>query len=181
MRPDSRIVSELRSMFLNGAAPSRLIRHIASRYEGDPDWSDYVGPYFAEAFSVTTIALDRYPHPVDLDRIDLSDLDGELLRDMVGRLAGWRDKSDVEPGAAWCDGLAVSPDDATMIDSLQPESHPALKNAWSSLSPEVQGCLRRSMVNAQGYYERFQVLTRLVERLQKQVLELERNREEVEA
>src|SRR5262245_53382426 len=109
MRTDPRIVPELRSMFLNGATPWRLVRHIASRHEGDPNWPNYVGPYFAEAFSVATIAMDRSRKPVDVDGPAPPLLDEDLLRDMVGRAGAWRATPTNTPEPAWFDGLAVSP------------------------------------------------------------------------
>jgi hypothetical protein len=181
MRTDPRIVAELRSMFLNGATPWRLVRHIASRHDGDPNCADLVGPYFAEAFAVTMIALDRGPNPVDLDGPAPPQLDEELLRDMVGRAAVWR----ATPGDAreptWFDGLKVSPDDLALIDAIKLESHPALADTWAALPPRAQAAVRQAMVNAQAYHERMKVLARLVERLQQQVVELERHSEEVEA
>ena len=97
---------------------------------------------------------------------------------MVGRSGRWRESVDSAPGSAWCDELAVSPDDLKMHDGVRPESHPALADIWNALPPRAQDFLRRTMVNAQGYYERAQVLARLVERLQEQVVELERQRQE---
>jgi hypothetical protein len=180
MPVDPQIVAELRAMFLNGSTPSRLVRYIASRHEGDPDWPTYVESYFTEAFSVTLL-MDHYPTPVELDGIDISDLDGDLLRDMVGRQAAWRESVSHPAGSAWCDGLSVSPDDLTMNQQIRPESHPALTDSWASMTPRAREFVRQAMVNSQGYYERMQVLVRLVERLQEQINELERQSEEAKA
>jgi hypothetical protein len=177
MRTDPRVVAELRALFLAGATPWRLVRHIASRHDGDPDWAAAVGSYFAEAFSVSTLALDCCRRPVDLDGPPPAHLDAELLRDMVGRMADWRTPGD----PAWCDGLSVSPDGLAMIDGLRPEAHPALAESWELLPPRVKEFVRQAMTNAQGYYEYAQVLARLAERLQQQVVELERRNQEVEA
>ena len=180
MQVDPQIVAELRAMFLNGATPSRLVRYIVSRHEGDQDWATYVESYFTEAFSVTLL-MDRYPTPVDLDQIDLSDLDGEILRDMVGRQVAWRESVSHPSGSAWCDGLSVSSDDLTMNQKIRPESHPALTDSWASMTPRAREFVRQAMVNAQGYYERMQVFARLAERLQEQINELERQSEEAKA
>jgi hypothetical protein len=173
MRVDPRIVTELREMFLNGATPSRLVRHIAVRHEGDQDWPTYVEPYFAEAFSVTTFAMVGHSAEVDLDRTDLSGIDVDLLRDMVGRKAAWRESADHISASAWCDGLTVSPDDLAMNDKIRPESHPALTDSWESMKPRAREFVRQAMVNAQGYYERMEVFVRLSEQLQKRIIELE--------
>jgi hypothetical protein len=177
MHIDPQVVAELRALFLDGATPSRLVRHIATRHEGDPSWPSHVEPYFAEAFAVTTFVMADRPPEADLDRHNLSELDVDILRDMVGRQAGWRHTVAHAPGAAWCDDLSVSTDDLRMGDQVRPESHPALADSWASMSPRAREFVRQAMVNAQGYYERMHVLVRLAERLQEQVIDLERLRE----
>jgi len=179
MQADPQIVAELRTMFLNGATPSRLVRHIAARHEGD-DWPAYVDAYFAESFSVTTFATNGHTLNVDLDRIESFEFDVDILRDMVGRIGVWRASVDDAPAPAWCDGFSVSSDDLKMNDKTRPESHPALADSWASMTPRAREFVRQAMVNAQGYYERMQVLGRLVERLQEQVIEFERQSMEAE-
>jgi hypothetical protein len=49
------------------------------------------------------------------------------------------------------------------------------------MTPRAKAFVRQSMVNAQGYYERMRVLALLAERLQEQIIELERQREGAEA
>jgi hypothetical protein len=106
MHVDPQIVAQLRAMFLDGATPSRLIRHIATRLEGDPTWPTYVEPYFTEAFSVTTFVMDDIPQ-ADLDRTDLSELNVDILRDMVGRKTDWRQAIREVSGPVWCDDRLV--------------------------------------------------------------------------
>lgn len=171
MPVDALIVTELRELFLNGATPSRLIRHIASRHEGESSWTQLVEPYFHQAFDVSTFFMEGRPQEVDLDSLDFDSLNKELLRDMVGRSAQW--KSAVDDESNWSEGLAVATDDRRMIEALRPESHSALADSWPNLPPRVRDFIRQSMVNAQGYYEQVQVLSKLIERLQAQVLELE--------
>jgi hypothetical protein len=100
---------------------------------------------------------------------------------MVGRASVWRAAPTETLEPTWFDGLAVSPDDLAIIDGIRPESLPALADTWAALPPRAQAAVRQAMVNAQAYYERMKVLARLVERLQQQVIELERHKEEVEA
>lgn len=174
MTVDPRIVAELRAMFLNGATPSRLIRHIADRHETDPEWPSRVDDYFDAAFRVVPFVRPlQGPHAssVDVESLDWSDLNGELLRNMVGRRASWKDEVE---GPAWCDGLRVAPDDLKLIDGVQPEADPRLSDCWATLPTRAREAIRQAMVNAQGYFEQSQVLVRLVERLQQQVLEMER-------
>ena len=156
MTVDPQLVAELRRMFLEGATPSRLARHV-----GDLECPDRVPAYFQEAFRVAVLGSELHAELAD----------AELLRDMVGRNHLWRQPDDLEP--VWWDGLTVSPDDLRMVEAIHPEAHPALKDVWPSLPARAQGAIRQAMVNAQAYHERTQVLTRLVERLQEQVVRLE--------
>ncbi len=77
--------------------------------------------------------------------------------------------------------MTVSSDDLKINDEIRPESHPALTDSWESMTPRAKAFVRQSMVNAQGYYERMRVLALLAERLQEQIIELERQREGAEA
>lgn len=170
MTTDPRVVAELRELFVAGATPSRLIRHIATRHD-EPCWPDLVPHYFAEAFAVAVLAADGWP----------SDLDRELLRDMVGRSHLWRTPEDAESDPAWWDGMRpVSGSERELLDRLRPETEPALREVWDSLPERTRSHIRRTAVNAAAYHEYAAVLARLVERLQEQVIRLEQERESVE-
>jgi hypothetical protein len=62
----------------------------------------------------------------------------------------------------------------SLIESIHPESHPSLTESWSSITVKSQDFIRRSMINSQSYFERTQILVRLVEQLQQQITRLER-------
>jgi hypothetical protein len=176
MATDPRVVAELREMFVAGATPSRLIRHIAGRHDGEP-WPRLVGEYFAQAFSVVTVVADGWPETQDLDDVDPSELDRELLRDMVGRSHLWRPSNEAD-APAWWDGLrSVAGSEPELLDRLRPEGEPALREVWDSLPERTRSHIRRATVNAAAYHQYTAVLTRLVERLQDQVLRLEQERE----
>jgi hypothetical protein len=46
------VVNELRSLFQDGATPSRLIRHIVERHAGERRYHQLIQDYFREAFGI---------------------------------------------------------------------------------------------------------------------------------
>jgi hypothetical protein len=176
MTPDPDLVDKLRIMFVEGATPTRLIEQISGHHAGDSGWPEYVESYFRSAFSV--ILLDREWHDRSSDgpisEKTAKNLNSRILHEMVGLAYLWRDKvASIPNGESWLDGLKLSRDELALIDSIQPESEPALANSWSTLSERTREFIRRSMINSQAYYERTEVLLRLVERLQQQVAHAE--------
>ena len=49
-RPE--VINELRSLFKEGATPSRLIRHIVERHAGERTFHSLIQAYFHEAFGL---------------------------------------------------------------------------------------------------------------------------------
>jgi len=49
------VVNEICSLFKDGATPSRLIRHIAERHEGEKSLHSLIQAYFLQAFGVPIV------------------------------------------------------------------------------------------------------------------------------
>ncbi len=134
-RPD--VVSELRSLFKEGATPSRLIRHIVERHEGERSYQALIQAYFREAFGIPIVRglnpTDDYQH-ADLRYAFLNE---QLVHDMLQKRGEW----DVGPGAelsraeSWLDSLSAD-DDQQRIDQVQATTIPELSRCWSQLTPK---------------------------------------------
>lgn len=175
MPADPQVVAELRSLFKDGATPSRLIRHIVDRHPGEERLHFLVQDYFREAFAVGLVriskrALDE-PDSADLP---LAFLNIHLTHEMVGTRPKW-DRDDSSPAngrPSWLAPLSAT-DEAALIEQTQPVTLPELAGCWDRLDPIAQAYVRRVLGNADALYERVQILARLAERLQQKVLELE--------
>lgn len=102
----SEVVSELQILFKEGATPSRLIRHIVERHEGERMLHSLIQAYFLEAFEVPIVrglspndtenpVLNRKEHEKVIAEI-LDETLGPLLKDPAskfGSLSGAGGKS----------------------------------------------------------------------------------------
>lgn len=172
MTPNPLVVTTLRKMFAAGATPSRLIRYIADYHSSDPRWPQYVKNYFSSAFSIVLLDMENQSPDARLSEKKTSHLNTHVLHELVGRAHLWQGISASD--RVWFDGLAVSPDELTLIDQIKPELHPSLSGSWLLMTQEARDFVRRAMVNSQSYYEKTQILARLVEQLQQQLDDLER-------
>jgi hypothetical protein len=123
------------------------------------------------------LAFENKSPDLDLDETDLSFLNTDVLHDIIRRVPFWRTAA-VPPLSvhrAWCDGMTMAPDELELIDGIRPESHPALAESWPSMDVRAREFVRQAMVNAQVCHERVQILSCLVEALQKQVNEPEQS------
>jgi hypothetical protein len=155
-------------MFATGATPSRLIQFIADHFPADANWPSYVQACFASAFSTVVLDMENHPSDQPVDDKKAADLNTRVLHEIVGRVPLWRD-SVASQDRLWFDGLSISSDELSLIDSVHPESHPSLAESWPKMNEEAREFIRRTMVNSQSYYEKTQILARLVEKLQQQV------------
>ena len=173
MNPRLDVVRELRSLFEEGATPSRLIRHIVERHEGERNYHALIQAYFLEAFGVPIVRglnpVDEYRH-ADLRYAFLNE---QLVHDMIRT----RDEWDADFGAgtngtgSWLDSLEAH-DDQRRISQVQAMAIPELSRCWSHLSPKEQDFIQRSLATANGLYESVKILSRLAECLQQQLAEL---------
>ena len=164
MNPRPDVVTELRALFKDGATPSRLIRHIVERHEGERGYHALIQAYFLEAFGVPIVRglnpTDDYHH-ADLRYAFLNE---QLVHDMI-------EKWDAHSGAgSWLDQLKAE-DDQQRMSQVQANTIPELSRCWSQLTPKEQAFIQRSLATANGLHESVKILARLAECLQQQLAE----------
>jgi hypothetical protein len=165
LRPE--VVVELRSLFKEGATPSRLIRHIVERHDDDSDYFGLIQFYFMEAFAVPIVRglqpLDDYRH-ADLRYAFLND---DLLHNMVEKRGEW----DTGNGAdSWLDSL-VAHDGMAQLERARTVVPTELHQCWPSLTPKEREYIHLLIASSRGMSERAKILSRLAECLQQQVNE----------
>lgn len=170
MNLNPQVIDTLRKMFADGATPSQLIRYLARYHSNDPNWPNYISTYFAKAFSIVLLEMEGRSIDDKLDDKTMAILNTQVLHELVGRAHLW--KTDAH-GQVWFDGLDISADELTLIDSVDPKAYPSLVESWPLMSEEGKEFVRRVMINSQSYYEKTQILARLVERLQHRIDELD--------
>lgn len=164
------IIRELRTLFKDGATPSRLIRHIVERHEGERSYHALIQAYFFEAFGVPMVRglspTDDYQH-ADLRYAFLNE---QLLHEMIQKRSEWenRDEKGTNGAGTWLDSLRAN-DDHQRLQQAQETLPPDLRRCWPLLTAEEQYYIQLSMASANGVFETVKILARLIERLQQKV------------
>lgn len=168
MNPRPEVVAELRSLFKEGATPSRLLRHIAERHGAARGLHTLIQAYFLEAFGVPILRglnpIDDYQH-ADLRYAFLNE---QLVHEIVQKRNEWDDGS-----ASWLGDLVAS-DDGQRARDVQ-EAIPELDRCWPQLTAKEQAFIHRSLASARGLSETVKILARLTEQLQQQLAEARSN------
>ncbi len=178
MNVQASVIEELRSMFKEGATPSRLIQHIVARHPNEGNWHGLIQDYFREGFGVPIV---RGLSPVETyDNIDLryAYLNEDVLHEMVQSRTLWdrvpnRTEGDL---SSWLDSLTAT----SALDRLQEAKQmgtPAdLSESWGRLNENERSGIVLANSSFKGRTEMIQILARLVERLQQRIVALERDR-----
>lgn len=146
MIPDPKVIAELRSLFKTGATPSRLVRHIVAEHGTTPDTDRLVRAYFREGFGVPMFRASASLLTLPPEALSFAGVNSGTVHQIVQHRAEW----DTDGGTSW-------------LDSLPPVA--ALNSGESTEAATVRYL---SESNA--------ILSRLVERLQAQVVALETER-----
>jgi hypothetical protein len=172
MNPRADVISELRSLFKDGATPSRLIRHIVERHEGERNIHLLVQAYFLEAFDVPIVRglnpTDDFLEP-DLRYAFLNE---QIVHEMIQKRSEWDTTTGTNGTSDWLDSVKAT-DDQERIRQTQSEPIPELSRCWDQLTPKEQIFIHRSLASANGLYESVKILSRLAESLQQQLAERE--------
>jgi len=174
MNPRPEVIRELRTLFKEGATPSRLLRHIAERHEREGNLHSLIQSYFRDAFGIPIVRglnpSDDY-HGADLRYAFLNE---KLVNEIIQRRSVWDNTGDITPGgtSSWLDEVKAS-DDQQRISKMQSIVLPELSRCWSQLTPKEQHFIQRSLASANGLYETVKILARLVECLQQRLAEEE--------
>jgi hypothetical protein len=171
-RPE--VINELRSLFKDGATPSRLIRHIVERHAGDRTVHALIQGYFHDAFGIPIVRglspIDDYQH-ADLRYAFLNE---HLVHEIIQRRSEWDSGGGVgtSGSGSWLDTLSAT-DAKQRISAMQSVTLPDLSRCWSQLTPDEQYYITMSMASANGLCETVKALSRLAECLQQKIVELE--------
>ena len=166
MEVSPEIVAELRCLFREGATPSRLIRHVVERHDGEGHLFSLIQTYFREAFGIPIIRglspVDDYQH-ADL-RYEF--LNEQLLHEMIEKRPEW----DTDESDSWVDSLTAT-EVHQRIREAEEHLPPDLKRCWPLMTPKEQRYILVSFASANYLSETVKIMSRLVEALQQQLLE----------
>ncbi len=182
MPPDPQVVEELRTLFLAGATPSRLIKHIISRHATVDKLYSLIQLYFREAFLTPLLRVSPELMLIDPQGMDLAFLNVNLIHQMLLNQHEWDTEHSPDTRETnWLDGIQLK-SDADQINNVKPELIPELSKSWGFLAEEARRYIQRTFGTAQALNERVLLLSRLAEQLQQQVNVLmeERRKDEPE-
>ena len=168
MEVSPEIVAELRCLFREGATPSRLIRHVVERHDGEGHLFSLIQTYFREAFGIPIIRglspVDDYQH-ADL-RYEF--LNEQLLHEMIEKRPEW----DTDESNSWADSLTAT-EVHQRIREAEAYLPPDLKRCWPLMTAKEQRYILVSFASANYLSETVKIMSRLLESLQQQVNELQ--------
>lgn len=162
------VIAELRCMFKEGATPSRLIRHVVERHDGEGHLFSLIQSCFREAFGIPIVRglspVDDYQH-ADLRYAFLNQ---QLLHEMIEKRGEW-DNDDSE---SWLDSLTATDDDQR-INQVRNVVPGELSRFWTQMTPKEREYIQVMFASSHGMSETIKIMSRLLESLQQQVNELQ--------
>jgi len=169
------LLDDLRSRLKEGTTPSGLIRHILSVLGSTISYTELCD-VLQDAFHLPVVRLS--PSSVAPEQVHRGAiLIKTLLMEIVQRRSAWDTSLShalpVKP--SWMDGLTLrTPQDIGCEVRTTP--FPGLTSkSWSVLNPEEQEALYVQLISGIVLSQRVEIISRLAERLQEKVDELEKN------
>jgi hypothetical protein len=173
MGTSTAVIDELRAMFKEGATPSRLIQHVVARHPDERNWYGLIQDYFREAFGVQIVrGLSPSEHYDDIS-MRYAYLNEDVLHEIVQKRPEWDQELNDSQALSWLGALAAK-DTAERIQELESNESPELVDSWNRVSDKDRATIIRITANLNSRIEMCHILARLAERLQQQVLALER-------
>lgn len=169
MQFDDPFLDELRLLFMEGATVSRLIRRIASQHADETTLHQYLQDCFFRAFGVGPLRISRKLVLTPLDEEGFYSLNRFLIAEMIERYSEWGRHLASRTEPFWKDIQAKS--SMQFIEKARPEDVPELADSWEKLDLKAQKYLRRTLGNLDEMFQNVQILARLSERLQGQILD----------
>lgn len=167
------VIQELRSMFKEGATPSRLMQHIVACHPAEESWHGVIQDYFREAFGVPIVrGLDPEDNFQNVD-LRYAFLNEDLLHEMIQLRKVWDQDLNGSQGSEtpWLDRLAATATEKRLQDT-QRNGFPELAACWEKLNEKDRFVISRMVAGFNGRTEMVRILARLAERLQQRVVEL---------
>ncbi len=173
------VIQELRSMFKAGASPSRLIQHIVNRHPHEGNWHGLIQDYFREAFGVSIVrGLTPSENYADID-LRYAYLNEDVLHEMVQMRSSWDQELNQEGVLpCWIDTLVATSATDRLREGKRLGPPPDFSEGWEKLSESDRAGIIRVNSSYKGRTELVHILARLVERLQQQIVTLERAQRE---
>lgn len=172
------VIEELRSMFKEGATPSRLIQHIVARHPKEGNWHGLIQDYFREGFGVPIIrGLSPMETYSDID-LRYAYLNEDVLHEMVQSRTIWDRQSngaEDEP-SSWLDSLEATSALDRLREAERMGTPPDFSESRGGPKENERSGIVLANANYKGRTEMVHILARLVERLQQRIVALERNR-----
>lgn len=165
------LIEDLGIRLKDGASPSGLIRYVLSVLGDAVSYVD-LGDVLQAAFHLPVVRLSRSSVAPERDHKGVI-LNKTLLLEIVQRRSDWDASDSPSMKSSWMDSLALrSPQE--IGKEVRSSPFPELTNtSWSALSPEERESLCVQHISGIVNSQRLEVLSRLVERLQEKVNELE--------
>lgn len=165
------IVHELRQMFLDGATPSRLMLHIQTHHSEDEPLHFLITDYFKEAFKLPLI---RCSSGKDFKQSSLEHdhFNRDLVHEMVCRIDEWSSEALDGTWLENTDGLWTHSHDEHK-ERLKTAEFEELDRVWNTLNEKERLFIIRKIAHRDYLWYKVKTLSRLVERLQQKILELE--------
>jgi hypothetical protein len=172
------VIEELRSMFKNGATPSRLIQHIVARHPHAGNWHGLIQDYFREGFGVPIVRGLRPSEVYDGNDLRYAYLNEDVLHQMAQSRTLWDQELNKQEGTSpsWLDSLAATSDLDRLEEAKQWGAPADLAESWDRLSDQERRAIALANSGYKGRTEMVHILARLVEGLQRRIVALERNR-----
>jgi hypothetical protein len=173
MTDRTQLIEDLRIRLLDGATPSRLIQQILVAM-GDAISYAELCDLLQRAFQLPVARISPSSLGPQHDHRGVV-LNKTILPEIVQRRAEW-DAARPHGYAveqSWMDGLSL-PTPEAIGNEVRAAPIPGLSLAsWGVLTPEEQDILHGNLTSALVFSQRIEVLSRLVERLQEKICELE--------
>lgn len=168
------LIQNLRNLVKDGATPLRLIRDLLIQL-ADTVSAREVQEILAESFQLPIVRLGP---SLDLNQKSYRQgvLNRTLLAEIVESKQRWDALTPSVGNSSWLDGLDVaSPTDVR--EKLAADSYPGLtRESWAALSHDERQMLLAQLASGRVLSDRLEMLSRLAERLQEKIDELEGRR-----
>ena len=165
---DKTLVSELRQMFIDGATPSRMMYHIATRHGQTEQVAHSIRECFREAFGIPLLR-----NVVSEEDYSPSSRHAHYNRDVVPeiiqRISDW---NTVGLEGSWLQDLSVHSLSEHM-ESLKSARFEELTRIWHDLGDKEQHYIVQKAAIINHQWEMLKTLATMAERLQERVVELE--------
>lgn len=166
---DAPFLDELRLLFMEGATISRLIRQIARQKPEDTSLHQFIQDCFFHAFGVGPLRISRNVSAAQMDDETFFGLNQFLIAEIIERYGDWGAHLSGQSEPFW-KGMHVK-SGGHLIEKANPDEIPELVDCWKDLDPKAQKYIQRIMGNLNETVQNLEILARLSERLQGQVID----------